>query len=56
MQIELLAGLGLAFMIGVLCRRFAVPLPAPVRPLGALLVLALTSGFVVTQAYLAAAA
>jgi XapX domain-containing protein len=49
-------GFVLAFVIGVLCRRFDVPLPGPSRLLGALLVMTLTLGYVVTDRLLAARA
>jgi XapX domain-containing protein len=48
-MIEQLAGALLGFAIGVACRRFDVPLPAPSRLLGALLVVAMTLGFVLTD-------
>lgn len=38
-------GLGLALLIGMGCRLLEIPLPAPTRWQGALLVLAITSGF-----------
>lgn len=38
-------GLGLGFLIGVGCRWFDLPLPAPPRLVGALLVVAMTAGF-----------
>jgi XapX domain-containing protein len=46
-MIELLAGFVLAFGIGVMCRWQEIPLPAPTRLWGALLVLSLTLGYVV---------
>ena len=39
------AGLLLGFLIGVGCRWFDLPLPAPPRIVGALLVVAMTVGF-----------
>ena len=48
-----LAGLGLALVIGVACRVIDIPLPAPPRLQGALLVLAMTTGFLVADAFLA---
>ena len=44
-------GLLLAFAIGVGCRLAAIPLPAPPVLIGALLVLAMTLGYVVTDRY-----
>ena len=38
-------GLVLGFLIGAACRRFDVPVPAPPRLVGALLVVAMTLGF-----------
>lgn len=42
-------GLLLAFGIGVACRLASVPLPAPPVLIGALLVLAMSIGYVVTD-------
>ncbi|MGP1395521.1 MAG: DUF1427 family protein [Inquilinaceae bacterium] len=42
-------GLLLALAIGVACRLAAIPLPAPPVLIGALLVLAMTLGYVVTD-------
>ena len=41
-----LFGLFLGFLIGVACRWFDLPLPAPPKLVGALLVVAMTAGFV----------
>lgn len=38
-----------AFAIGLVCRRFDIPAPAPPRIEGALLVVAMTVGFLVTD-------
>lgn len=46
-------GLALAFLIGASCRFFNVPLPAPPKLNGALLVLTMTLGFVLSQNWLA---
>lgn len=46
-------GLVLAFVIGVACRWSGVPIPAPPRLLGALLVLATTLGYVCADRLLA---
>lgn len=43
-----LAGIGLGFIIGVGCRLLDLPLPAPPRLVGALLVVTITSGFLLT--------
>lgn len=42
----LLIGLIIAFAIGVGCRLFDIPVPAPPRLQGALLVVAMSAGFV----------
>jgi XapX domain-containing protein len=42
-------GFLLAFSIGAACRWFDVPLPAPPRLVGALLVVAITVGFLATD-------
>jgi XapX domain-containing protein len=42
-------GLSLALAIGVLCRLATIPLPAPPVLVGALLVLAMTVGYVATD-------
>ncbi len=44
-MISALVGLLLGFLIGVACRWFDLPLPAPPRVVGALLVVAMTIGF-----------
>lgn len=46
-------GLLLALAIGVACRLAAIPLPAPPVLIGALLVLAMTLGYVVTDRFAA---
>lgn len=46
-------GLILAFLIGLACRRFDIPAPAPPRIEGALLVVAMTAGFMLTDQVLA---
>ena len=44
-MIAALVGLLLGFLIGVGCRWFDLPLPAPPRIVGALLVVFMTAGF-----------
>jgi XapX domain-containing protein len=44
-MISALLGLILGFLIGAGCRWFDLPLPAPPRIVGALLVVAMTVGF-----------
>lgn len=45
-MISAFLGLVLGFLIGVGCRWFDLPLPAPPRIVGALLVVAMTLGFI----------
>ena len=45
-MISALFGLLLGFLIGAGCRWFDLPLPAPPRIVGALLVVAMTLGFI----------
>jgi len=44
-------GLILAFAIGVICRLFGIPVPAPPAIVGALLVLAMTSGYILVDRF-----
>jgi XapX domain-containing protein len=46
---KIVLGFALAFAIGVLCRMAGVPLPAPPALMGALLVVAMTIGYIVTD-------
>ena len=46
-------GIVLGFLIGAGCRWFDLPLPAPPRFIGALLVVAMTIGFIGTDLALA---
>ncbi len=41
------AGLVVAFCIGILCRTFGIPSPAPPVLVGALLVVAMTLGYII---------
>jgi XapX domain-containing protein len=41
-------GIVMAFGIGAFCRWFDIPSPAPPRVVGALLVVAMTAGFLLT--------
>ncbi len=45
-MLEAVIGLGLGFGIGAACRWFDLPLPAPPKLMGALLVLVMTLGYV----------
>jgi len=49
---KLLLGFLLAFVIGAACRFFQIPVPAPPKLVGALLVLTATLGYVVTDSFL----
>ena len=51
MNRKTLLGFGLAFLIGVVCRVAGIPLPAPPVLIGALLVVAMTAGYVLTDRY-----
>jgi XapX domain-containing protein len=44
-NVKLLAGFIIAFTVGALCRVFGVPVPAPPALLGALMVVAMTCGY-----------
>lgn len=46
---SIILGVALGLLIGVGCRWFDLPLPAPPRLVGALLVVAMTLGFLVTD-------
>ena len=46
-------GFALAFAIGAVCRAMGIPLPAPPVLIGALLVVAMTIGYVMTDRYAA---
>lgn len=52
-MIEAIVGLGLGFGIGAACRWFDLPLPAPPKLKGALLVLVMTLGYVASGLLLA---
>lgn len=51
MNLKLLLGLALGFGIGLGCAWFGIPAPAPPALAGALLVLAMTVGYVVADRY-----
>jgi XapX domain-containing protein len=52
-MISALVGLVLGFLIGLACRLLDIPLPAPPKLVGALLVVAMTLGYVSADAVLA---
>jgi XapX domain-containing protein len=47
------SGIAMAFAIGAVCRWFDIPSPSPPKLVGALLVVAMTVGFLVTDGLLA---
>ena len=53
MNTKTFIGFALAFGIGVVCRALDIPLPAPPVLIGALLVVAMTTGYVLTDRYAA---
>jgi XapX domain-containing protein len=48
-----LLGLALAFAIGFACRAFGIPSPAPPVIVGALLVVAMTTGYLLVDRFMA---
>lgn len=48
---KIVLGFVLAFAIGLVCRLYGVPLPAPPVLIGALLVVAMSAGYVVTDRF-----
>lgn len=52
-MLKIIAGLAIGFFIGVGCRYFDVPVPSPRKLVGALLVVAMTAGYLVTDTFLA---
>lgn len=52
MNLKFLIGLLLALLIGVGCRAFGVPSPAPLALIGALLVLSMTTGYQLTDRWI----
>jgi XapX domain-containing protein len=46
-------GIAIAFATGFVCRALGIPAPAPPALIGALLVTAMTVGYVVTDRYMA---
>lgn len=53
MNWKLLIGIALSFGIGFGCRAFGIPSPAPPVLVGAMLVLAMTAGYVIADRFLA---
>ena len=52
-MIKTVIGLLLGLLIGVVCRWFDVPVPSPPKLIGALLVVAMTVGYIATDRLLA---
>lgn len=50
---KIVMGFVLAFVIGVICRLLGIPVPAPPAVVGALLVVAMTSGYLLTGRFAA---
>ncbi|MEM9103581.1 MAG: DUF1427 family protein [Pseudomonadota bacterium] len=53
MNIKTALGLLLGVVIGIFCSVFSIPVPAPPVFNGALLVVAMTTGYILTDKYLA---
>jgi XapX domain-containing protein len=53
MQMKLILGFVLAFAIGAVCRMAKIPSPAPNALLGSLLVVAMSTGYIVAEQALA---
>ncbi|MBY0403862.1 MAG: DUF1427 family protein [Cyanobacteria bacterium] len=49
---KMMIGILLGLSIGAACRWFEIPLPSPPKLIGALLVVAMTLGFLATDYYL----
>jgi XapX domain-containing protein len=47
-MVKMIYGLLLGFILGGVCRLFKIPVPAPSNLIGALLVLTLTSGYLLS--------
>lgn len=53
-MVPAILGIGLGLAVGVFCRLFDIPSPAPPRVIGAVILIAMTLGFV-TAGYFGAA-
>jgi XapX domain-containing protein len=51
-MIKIVAGIALGILIGASCRWFDIPVPAPPKLIGALLVVAMTVGYMGTDRFL----
>jgi XapX domain-containing protein len=52
-MLQSVAGLALGFGVGVFCRVFDIPSPAPPRIVGALILIAMTLGFIAAGRFVA---
>jgi XapX domain-containing protein len=52
-MIKMIVGIALALLIGAGCRWFDIPVPSPPKLVGALLVVAMTVGYVATDKLIA---
>ncbi|MTI09940.1 DUF1427 family protein [Curvivirga aplysinae] len=52
MSVKVALGLFLGFVIGFGCAFFSIPVPAPPVLIGALLVVAMTSGYILADKYI----
>ena len=52
MNLKVIIGLILGFSIGLSCALLSIPVPAPPVLIGALLVVAMTSGYILTDKYI----
>jgi XapX domain-containing protein len=55
-MVKIVISLVLAFGIGAACRYFAIPVPAPPKLLGGLLIIAITVGYMTADRFLPKAA
>jgi XapX domain-containing protein len=53
-MVKALLGLVLGLLIGAACRFFDIPVPSPPKLVGAMLVVSMTLGYVVTDRYMTA--
>ncbi len=49
---KLVIGITIALLIGVACRYFKLPVPAPPTIYGVLLIMAITAGYIITDNFL----
>jgi XapX domain-containing protein len=52
-MIKMIVGIFLGLLIGTACRWFDIPVPSPPKLTGALLVVAMTVGYMVTDKFIA---